>query len=206
MTRVALVIKKADLIKENPTFQKKKFLYNLSRTDYERNWGQSYEKPGVGARILAVLFRWIPKVGSFKAIGFQTPTRETEALYMKSVNDTVDQYRIYLQQLSTREVSLKNMDFDTGKPTQAGEYGPTDHAYGQLVDKLDGDKFASMTPKLRENLLHFFEDHADIIAAKHTLVSTEKEREEWQKALQNVEQLKSMPEANASAKEAALVP
>src|ERR1041385_1657411 len=116
MTRVALVIKKADLIKENPTFQKKKFLYNLSRTDYERNWGKSYEKPGIGAKIMAVLFRWIPKVGSFKAIGFQTPTRETEALYVKSVNDTVDQYRIYLQQLSTHEVSLQNKDFDTGKP------------------------------------------------------------------------------------------
>jgi zinc dependent phospholipase C len=198
MTRVALVIKKADLIKENPTFQKKKFLYNLSRTDYERNWGESYQKPGAGAKILAVLFRLIPKVGPFKAIGFQTPTRQTEALYVKSVNDTVDQYRIYLLQLSTREVSLQNRDFDTGKPTQAAEYQPTDHAYAKLLDKLAGEKFVNMTPKLRQDILHFFQGRPAAVSARSAPASTKKEREEWQNALKNVEQLKSMPEVEAA--------
>jgi hypothetical protein len=204
MTRVALVIKKADLIKENPTFQKKKFLYNLSRTDYERNWGKSYEKPGVGAKIMAVLFRWIPKVGSFKAIGFQTPTRETEALYVKSVNDTVDQYRIYLQQLSTREVSLQNKDFDTGKPTQAGEYQPTDHAYSQLLDKLARSKFGNLTPTLRKDIVHFFEGRPAEASGK--FAPTKKDREEWQKALKNVDQLKAVPEVAASVKDLNIAP
>jgi len=198
MTRVALVIKKADLIKENPTFQKKKFLYNLTRTDYEREWGKSYQKPGGGAKILAVLFRWIPKVGPFKAIGFHAPTRKTESLYVTSINETVDQYRIYLQQLSTREVALQNKDFDTGKLTQAGEYNLTDHAYAKLLDKLAEHKFVNLTLKLRRDILHFFEDRPALASAKHPPVSTKKDREEWQKALQNVEQLKSMPEMEAS--------
>src|SRR5450759_3510199 len=63
MTRVALLLKKDELVKEAPTFAKKKFLYNLKRTDYEREWGKGYKKPGIGARILAVLFRFVPIIG-----------------------------------------------------------------------------------------------------------------------------------------------
>src|SRR5947209_16229807 len=62
MTRVALLLKKDELVKENPTFAKKKFLYNLKRSDFEREWGKSYQKPGTGARIIAVMLRLLPKV------------------------------------------------------------------------------------------------------------------------------------------------
>lgn len=85
MTRVALLTKKDELVKENPSFAKKKFLYNLKRAEYEKEWGKAYQKPGVGARILAVMFNLIPKVGPFKAIAFKMPSPETETLYLKSV-------------------------------------------------------------------------------------------------------------------------
>ncbi|HEX4921587.1 MAG TPA: hypothetical protein VFV92_12710, partial [Candidatus Bathyarchaeia archaeon] len=114
MTRVALLLKKDELVREAPTFSKKKFLYNLRRTDYERDWGKGYQKPGVGARLLAVLFRLVPKIGPFKAVGFKMPSPETETLYLKSVNNTVDQYGIYLRDLQVDKLSLANTDFDTG--------------------------------------------------------------------------------------------
>jgi len=81
MTQVALKTHKKDLIREEPTFAKKKFLYRLSRSDYERAWGKTYTKPGVRTRILAVLFRYIPKVGPLKGMGFNNPTPQTEELY-----------------------------------------------------------------------------------------------------------------------------
>jgi len=90
MTRVALLTKKDELVKEDPSFAKRKFLYNLKRADYEREWGKNYEKPGLGAKMFAVLFKIIPKVGPFKAIAFKMPSPETETLYLKSVNSTVD--------------------------------------------------------------------------------------------------------------------
>ena len=153
MTRVALLVKKDELVKEDPTFAKKKFLYNLKRTEYEREWGKGYQKPGVGARILAVLFRLVPKIGPFKAVGFKMPSPDTETLYLKSVNNTVDQYGIYLRDLKAEKLSLENTDFDTGKPTAAGEYELTDEAYAKLLDKLTDRKFADMTPGLRKNIL-----------------------------------------------------
>ncbi|MGZ4855409.1 MAG: zinc dependent phospholipase C family protein, partial [Candidatus Angelobacter sp.] len=70
MTRVALLTKKDELVKENPSLAKKKFLYNLKRSEYEKEWGKTYQKPGLGARIMALIFKIIPKVGPFKAIAF----------------------------------------------------------------------------------------------------------------------------------------
>ena len=52
MTQVALQTHKKDLMRETPDFAKQKFLYRLSRSDYERQWGKDYVKPGVGTRIL----------------------------------------------------------------------------------------------------------------------------------------------------------
>ena len=183
MTQVALATKEVDMVKENPSFDRKKFLYNLSRADYERDWGKGYEKPGAGARFMALLFRMVPKVGPFKALKFQAPTQETEAMYMKSVNDTVDQYRVLLQQLHAREIALANRDLDTGAPTKAGEYAMTDHAYAKLVGELADSKFAGLTPELQANIVHFYADRNRVIAKK-------KDRKEWQKALLDVDQLK----------------
>ena len=34
----------------------------------------------------------IPKVGPFKAVNFKIPTQQTEDMYIKSVNETVENY------------------------------------------------------------------------------------------------------------------
>ena len=48
MTQVALQTHKKDLMRETPNFAKRRFLYRLSRSDYEKEWGKDYVKPGVG--------------------------------------------------------------------------------------------------------------------------------------------------------------
>ena len=65
MTRVAWSLKKDQLKKEIPGITRKKFLYNLSRSSYEKEWGKEYHKPGCGTRILTFLFRWLPGGGPF---------------------------------------------------------------------------------------------------------------------------------------------
>jgi len=187
MTRVALELKKDEMVKEDPTFAKKKFLYNLKRTDYEREWGKSYEKPGIGARILAVLFRLVPKVGPLKALAFKMPSSDTETLYLQSVNATVEQYRIYLHGMAAGKLALENRDFDTGKPTKGGEYKLTDDAYAHLLSKLADAKFSDVPPALRQDILHFYQDPSSAI-------STKRNPDDWNKALSNIEQLRLLRE------------
>ena len=184
MTRVALLLKKDELVKEDPTFAKKKFLFNLKRTEYEKEWGKGYQKPGIGARIIATLFWLVPKIGPFKAVGFKMPSPETETLYLKSVNNTVDRYGLYLQDLKADKLSLANTDFDTGKPTVAGEYGLTDEAYAKLLDKLADHNFADITPALRQNILDFYDTANVPVFAK-------KNPERWGQVLKNIAMLKT---------------
>jgi hypothetical protein len=138
----------------------------------------------------------LPKIGPFKAVGFKMPSPETETLYLKSVNATVVQYGTYLADLKAGKLSLANKDFDTGKPTVAGEYGLTDEAYAKLLDKLADRKFADMTPELRNNVLGFYNTTNVPVFAK-------KEPEDWRKVLKNVALLKSMvPEPASNTQEA----
>jgi hypothetical protein len=184
MTRVALATKQDEMVKEDPSFAKDKFLYNLKRAEYEKTWGKSYEKPGFGARFMAVLFRIMPKVGPFKALGFKVPDADTETLYLKSVNRTVDQYRIFLQDLRAGKLSLENKDFDTGKRTAAGEYKLTDEAYAKLLNKLSDLKFSTTTPALQQNILTFYQSPS--------AATWDTKKSDQQKTLRNLEQLRTL--------------
>jgi len=60
----------------------------------------------------------MPKIGPFKALAFNNPTPRTEDLYFKSINTTVDQYRVFLDQERSNSLQLANCDFDSGKATR----------------------------------------------------------------------------------------
>src|ERR1700722_4497428 len=82
MTKVAWQLKKDTVVKEIPGITKKKFLYNLSRSSYEKEWGVKYKRPGIGTRLLSWLLRVMPKIGPFKSLAFRAPTPEVEKMFM----------------------------------------------------------------------------------------------------------------------------
>jgi hypothetical protein len=189
MTQVALQTHKKELMHETPDFAKQKFLYRLSRSDYEKQWGKDYKKPGVGTRILSTIFRYMPRVGPFKGLGFKNPTPQSEDLYFKSINLTVDQYRAFLEEVRNDKLVLPNTDLDSGQPTKAAEYSLTDEAYAKLLAQLAHRKFDLTSAELRENILKFYSDPSAAIETKRDRVS-------WQNVLTALEQLKStLPES-----------
>jgi len=184
MTQVALQTHKKELIRETPGFAKKKFLYHLSRSDYERYWGKGYTKPGLGTRILAALLRFMPRVGPFKGLGFNNPTPQTEDLYIKSINTTVDYYRVLLREERAGNLTLPNCDLDSGKETIAAEYSLTDEAYANLLARLAKAKFDQTSIQLRDNILAFYADLS-------LPIETRKNPAHWQAVLDNLNLLKS---------------
>jgi Zinc dependent phospholipase C len=184
MTQVALKTHKKDMMRETPNLAKRKFLYRLSRSNYEKEWGKDYAKPGWGTRVLSTLFRYMPKRGPFKALAFNSPTPQTEDLYFKSINTTVDQYRAFLEEERTGSLRLPNRDLDSANSTKAAEYSLTDDTYAKLLAHLSERTFDLTTAELRDDILHFYADLS-------VPIETKKDKIRWQKVLTALDQLKS---------------
>jgi hypothetical protein len=190
MTRVALLARRQEIVKDTPNFNKKEFLYYLSRKKYEKEWGTTYRRPGTGTRILAFFLRLMPKVGPFSALNFKIPTQRTEDMYIKSVDRTVQDYGHLLHETKIEELHLPNKDCDTGRDTVAGEYQLTDKSYERLLNQLAKKKFESLTPQLQQNILAFYSDLNAPIWTKHN-------RKAWTETLAAVEKLRAAPTKSA---------
>ena len=184
MTRVALVSRRDEIVRDTPNFNEKKFLYHLSRASYQKEWGNGYRKPGFGTRVLAFFLRIVPKVGPFKALAFKVPTTQTEDMYVKSINKTVDDYSARLREEKAGELKLADMDFDTGRPTRAGEYSLADKTYAHLLDDLAKHNFDQASPELRQNILSFYGD-------PNAQVATKKNAKAWKTTQEELDKLKA---------------
>ena len=92
-TRIAWSLKKDDIEKDQPGITKQKFLFNLSRSSYEKKWGRSYQQPTFGEEFLAFLARLVPKVGPLRVLELKTPTPETEKMFEASFNAALARYK-----------------------------------------------------------------------------------------------------------------
>ena len=184
MTQVALRTHRKEITREVPNFQKQKFLYRLSRADYEKEWGKNYQHPGFGTRFLAVLLRILPKVGPLKALDFNVPSAKTENMYFASINKTVEKYSALLNDSRSRNLQLADDDLDSGKPTAAGEYTLADDTYAKLLSTIADKKFQVTTAALQKNILGFYSNPA-------APIDTKKDPGRWQKVQTNLDALRT---------------
>jgi hypothetical protein len=158
MTRVAWHLKKDELAKASPAVTKRRFVYNLSRASYRKEWKEKFQQPGIGTRILSFVIRILPKIGPLKALSFQPPTARTSALFETSFNRTLDEYRRLLAAERANRLVLENRDFDTGQPTGPCEYRLADDAYSKLARHLAEMDAAAIDAALLQDVLDFYGD------------------------------------------------
>lgn len=187
MTKVAWHFKKGEIQHSDPSETKKKFIYNISGSEYRKEWGDSYEKPSFVAKVKAIILRVVPKVGPFSGFAFHPPTPEVEHLYMASFNDTLDRYRALLLEQKEGQLQLPNDNLDTGAVTGAAEYRLTDETYAKLLAKTSGKPISNA---LRREFLSYYADLQKPYATKS-------ESEAWQELLQELDTLKATPATEA---------
>lgn len=167
MTKVALAMRGEITSAESPATQQV-IRYQLSRADYETDFGKQYYNPGLGYRTAAVLMKLVPPIGPAKKLHYKDPSPETEKLYLESVKTTVATYSAFLEELRmASELELKDLNADTGAATSLGEYGLADKTYSKLLQQLAKNHFACMTPELRKNILLFYSEPSLTQRMKH---------------------------------------
>ena len=186
-TKIAWQTKKDEIQRDSPGITRTAFLYRVSRSTYEKQWPGKYKKPGFGTRLLGFLLRLIPKVGPFRALAFKIPTPDAEKLFVASFSNALQNYEQLVREQGSSgqgHAILVDENFDTGTVTGPGQYPLADKTYAALLDRLQKNNFASVSPGLRTALLAYY---ADLNAP----FATKKDKKEWAKVVRDIELLRA---------------
>ena len=110
ITKVAFVTYKKQIEQATPGTDKNKFLYRLNQTEYAREFGTDYTHVSFPGRMLALLLRILPKAGPLKALKVTIPDAKQQDLYLKSINTTVDRFKLYLGEIRAAPAPLPPPD------------------------------------------------------------------------------------------------
>lgn len=185
VTRAAWVLKKDDIKNLQPGITARKFKYRLRRKQYNMEYSGERDKPKFKERVIAFILTIMPKIGPFKAYRFKPVGPEGEKQFIKSFETVIQHYDEAVVKLGTADkIELPNVDFDTGKLTEIGEYELTDQAYEDLVLKLDNNKFNYLSRPLKQNILSFY-SKAD------TAALAKKDETMWKKTSEALQHLQT---------------
>jgi hypothetical protein len=187
-TKVAWHLKKNEIQNSHPSEIRSEFIYHVSHSEYRKDWGTVYEKPGISARIKAFFLRILPKVGPLSAFAFHPPTPAVEEMYMHSFNETLKHYRGMLLAQQEGRLQLANDNFDTGELTRPTAYPYADDAYANLLGRVSGKPVSA---ELRTDILVYYADLAAPFATK-------KDPRAWQNVVAELDKLKTAPAVGAS--------
>src|SRR5262249_49682940 len=148
--------KRKEIVALIPNVQQNAFVFQYGRVEFERDYGKDYDKPALFARLLAAIYRLVPKFGPLKKLSFKAPTAEAQDKFIRSFEDARTRFRSALAKVAGGNTDLQNADFDTGNPSRHGEYALADETYAELLEKLAKRNFGGVTPALRRDVLAFY--------------------------------------------------
>jgi hypothetical protein len=165
LTEAAWRDKRDEILKIWPDANRERVVFAYRPVDYEKTYGRNYQKPGKRARFLAFVYRLVPKVGPLKPLAFKAPTPETDRLFEDSLTKSHARFDALLRAVRAGGLDLPNTNFDTGRPTQAGDYALADATHAEWLETLVKDGFATAAPPVRGALEAFYGQCARIAPA-----------------------------------------
>jgi hypothetical protein len=192
LTEAAWRDKHDEIVKLTPAIDRSAFVFSYPRAAFEKDYGTGYQRPGLFARFLGVLYRILPKVGPLKPLSFKAPTPEAAELFAKSFRDATAKFRTEVNDLKDRTFEVANANFDTGRPSRFGDYSLADETYGELLERLSDQKFKGTPVALTRNIVSFYGD------GPGPSVLDKKVRKRWAKVERTLEELRGASNRSAS--------
>ncbi len=167
------------------------FLDYIAQADFQPVWNRYRHKAGIGTRLLALLIIIVPKIGALSDLAIKIPTQDTQDLYVKSMNRSIEFYADALRQFATApDISppIANLDLDTGEKSRPGAYALTDKTYAKLLHDIASNPQRSITAGLRQDILDFYSD-------PNAPITTKKDKNKWADVMKDLGVLRGMPVA-----------
>jgi hypothetical protein len=155
VTGIAWQLYRADIQKLDPEMTPAGFVYDLSREDFEKEFGNVVAEPGYFARFVAFVVKLVPDWGPFKPDVLKPLPPEAQERYRVALEHAVTRYRGAVAAATHTAVDLPEQNLDTAEPIVFGEYAPADEAYAELAAKLAKDG-RDVPPEMRADLQRFY--------------------------------------------------
>lgn len=185
-TRVAWAYHKDEIRHTNPTITKKRFLYTLSRSSFERHWGKKYQGPTLWDKIVAFLVKILPPIGEIRILRFRALTPQTQQIFMHSFDQATPEYQAALAAAADSRLRIENKNFDLGSVAAPGEYSLQDDAYAYWLNRLARNSFVGIDEEIRSDLLSYYSN-------LNAPLNTKKDKKQWQLLLAQLSALKALP-------------
>lgn len=182
-TRIAWAERARSIQSATPGITKKKFIYVISRSSYEHDWGKQYDQPTARDRMAAVLVRLLPPIGPLRAMKYKMPTPDVEKLFMQSFDKSARQYTGQLESASAKTLRLPDRNYDLGEIAAPASYGLEDKAYARWVDQLSRKQYQTVTPEISTVVLTYYKN-------LDAPFQTKKNRAEWTRLVDHLNNLK----------------
>jgi hypothetical protein len=183
MTKAAWKSKRKEIQEQHQTATARNFHYRMRRKAFIKDYGREIEHVGTGARFIAGLMRILPKVGPLKALKVVIPPPEAEKIFLQSFDTVSYHFRKDLAKLGSN-APLQNVDYDTGAPSENGEYDLADQTYFKFLTKLQEKQYAQVSPALKSHILKFY-------AKKGTAKTSHGDEQQQQKTEQALKELRA---------------
>lgn len=157
-TGITWELYREDIQSFEPGITRDHFLRAMSRADFVRHFGRAFDEPGYFFRFIGFLGNLLPNIGPFTRLPYKPLPAEAKQLYIDAFHNASDQYRKEVAVVAGGRVQLPNLNLDTGRLEQAGEYPPADKAYAELLQRHAQYHFARTPNALRNDMLHHFHE------------------------------------------------
>jgi hypothetical protein len=184
-TRVAWAEKKREIERSQPGITRHKFVYIMSRSSYELDWGKQYDRPTVSDKMLALLLKLLPPIGPLRAVKLKMPTPPVEKLFMDRFNRSAQELARTIDRAKDNSLRLEPKNYDVGAVTPAGTYRLDDETQAYWLRLLASRHFSTVTPSIRAELLGYY-DNLD------APIATKKNTHEWSQLVIQLQELKAM--------------
>jgi hypothetical protein len=181
-TRVAWAAKHDEIERSQPGITRRRFIYIMRRSSYERDWGKQYTPPSPGERTLAILLKLVPPIGPLRALTLRMPTPEVEKLFMDSFDRSAKQFGEAIDQAMDGNLRLEPKNYDVGVVTLAGQYRLDDNVQAYWLNLLAKKNFSSLTPAIRSELLRYYSD-------PNAPIATRKDKRKWRELVAQLQEL-----------------
>jgi Zinc dependent phospholipase C len=158
---------------------------DLLQASADNNWEAYRKSPGFGSHLYAGFIFILPKIGPLKLLAIKGPNQQTEDLYIKSVNRSINALRKVLTDYDHVNLYLNNRDLDTGQFVKPGEYSPTDKTYAKLLDVITRNPANVVPTQLKHDLIAYYADPQAPIITKNN-------PSQWAKVQTNLKALETM--------------